>query len=198
MSDSMVPTERRSTVDTGEPNSSRGNVASSVVGSLLLAVGAIIVCLAFADGSGGVSIWLPRSWYTNRPLWYLIAMVSFGGAWTLLHRSSTAEGESVSRPRFTKLVLYTRAGCHLCDEMKATLERYQQYFPAIEEVDIDRDPALVARFTECVPVLEIDGRVRFRGRLNEVLLRRIIDATPSGGRPVPPSEASAFDRDEDV
>jgi hypothetical protein len=30
-----------------------------------------------------------------------------------------------------------------------------------------------------VPVVEIDGRVRFRGRINEVLLRRIIDHADS-------------------
>jgi hypothetical protein len=46
------------------------------------------------------------------------------------------------------------------------------------EVDIDRDPELVARFSTCVPVVELDGKVRFRGRVNEVLLRRLIAATP--------------------
>jgi hypothetical protein len=43
-----------------------------------------------------------------------------------------------------------------------------------EEVDIDLDPELKARFTDCVPVVEIEGKIRFRGRVNEVLLRRLI------------------------
>ncbi len=41
-------------------------------------------------------------------------------------------------------------------------------------VDIDRDPELQKRFTECVPVVQIDGVIRFRGRVNEVLLRRLV------------------------
>ncbi len=41
-------------------------------------------------------------------------------------------------------------------------------------VDIDADPILRDRFDTCVPVVEIDGRVRFRGRVEPRLLRRII------------------------
>jgi hypothetical protein len=48
-------------------------------------------------------------------------------------------------------------------------------------IDIDTDPALRAEFDTCVPVVEIDGRVRFRGRVDEVLLRRLLrgDKLPS-------------------
>ena len=46
-------------------------------------------------------------------------------------------------------------------------------------VDIDADPRLRERYNECVPVVEIDGRERFRGHVNRVLLSRIV------GRPVP-------------
>jgi hypothetical protein len=42
------------------------------------------------------------------------------------------------------------------------------------EIDIDQDPALVDRFDVCVPVVEIDGKVRFRGRVDELLLRRLL------------------------
>lgn len=75
-----------------------------------------------------------------------------------------------SRPAAT---IYTRAGCHLCDDAERLLRRYG-FEPRL--VDIDSDPALVEKFTQCVPVVEIDGRVRFRGRVNEVLLRRLIHA----------------------
>lgn len=69
------------------------------------------------------------------------------------------------------VVLYTRKGCHLCDDAAALLRRH-----GLEprEIDIDGDPALVARFTNCVPVVVIDGTERFRGRVNEVLLRRLL------------------------
>ena len=42
-----------------------------------------------------------------------------------------------------KVVLYTRAGCHLCDDAKAILERHRLLI--VEPVDIDADPELAAR-----------------------------------------------------
>lgn len=67
--------------------------------------------------------------------------------------------------------LYTRKNCHLCDDALAVLARHGLR-PTI--VDIDRRPELLAEFGECVPVVEIDGKVRFRGRVNELLLRRLL------------------------
>jgi glutaredoxin len=69
------------------------------------------------------------------------------------------------------VVLYTRQGCHLCDVAKEILIQHG-LLPV--EVDIDADDALRERFTQCVPVVEIDGRIRFRGRVDEVLLRRLL------------------------
>mgnify|MGYP002626166057 CR=1 FL=1 len=43
-----------------------------------------------------------------------------------------------------------------------------------ESIDVDADPALRERYNECVPVVHIDGRERFRGKINEVLLRRLL------------------------
>jgi glutaredoxin len=68
-------------------------------------------------------------------------------------------------------ILYTRQGCHLCDDACEVLERHGLK-PHV--VDIDADPDLVAKYTDCVPVVFIDGRERFRGRVNEVLLRRLL------------------------
>jgi glutaredoxin len=69
------------------------------------------------------------------------------------------------------VALYTRVGCHLCDDAHALLVRHGL---RPELVDIDTDPALRERFHTCVPVVVIDGKERFRGRVNEVLLRRIL------------------------
>ena len=69
-------------------------------------------------------------------------------------------------------ILYTRQGCHLCDDAHALLVRHG-LTPQL--VDIDDDPALVQRYTDCVPVVVIDGQERFRGRVNEVLLRRLLE-----------------------
>jgi glutaredoxin len=68
-------------------------------------------------------------------------------------------------------VLFTRAGCHLCDDARQVLEKHG-LVPTC--VDIDADVALRERFGTCVPVIEIDGRVRFRGRVEPVLLRRLL------------------------
>jgi glutaredoxin len=69
------------------------------------------------------------------------------------------------------VALYTRTGCHLCDEAHAILVRFGLQ-PVL--VDIDSDPAIRERYNCCVPVVVIDGKERFRGRINEVLLKRIL------------------------
>ena len=58
-----------------------------------------------------------------------------------------------------RITFYTRTGCHLCEEARLVIEQVcaeldEQY----AEVDIDTDPALVARFGEEVPVTFVDGR----------------------------------------
>lgn len=71
-----------------------------------------------------------------------------------------------------QIVLYSRQGCHLCDDAAATLKRHGLEF---EVVDVDADPELRRRYDACVPVVVIDGKERFRGRVDELLLRRLID-----------------------
>ncbi|SMG03086.1 glutaredoxin family protein [Burkholderia singularis] len=61
--------------------------------------------------------------------------------------------------RFT---LYGRGWCHLCDDMRDALagfiaERRDVIDASVDYVDIDADPALVARYDEDVPVLLLDG-----------------------------------------
>ncbi|RKZ40810.1 MAG: glutaredoxin family protein [Candidatus Parabeggiatoa sp. nov. 3] len=52
------------------------------------------------------------------------------------------------------LTLYTRLGCHLCDEMKLQLEPFQRkYGFSLNVVDIDADSYLKLRYGERVPVL---------------------------------------------
>ena len=69
------------------------------------------------------------------------------------------------------VVLYTRRGCHLCDDAHRLLTAHGL---APRLIDVDADTELRARFNECVPVVEIDGKIRFRGRVDEVLLRRLL------------------------
>ena len=75
-------------------------------------------------------------------------------------------------------MLYTRDGCHLCDDVRYLLRAYSLWIPAAIEVDIDDDPELQERFNTCVPVVEFDGKVRFRGRVDVTLLHRLIEGEP--------------------
>ncbi|MCS6851103.1 MAG: glutaredoxin family protein [Gemmataceae bacterium] len=72
------------------------------------------------------------------------------------------------------VVLYTRAGCHLCESALRLLQAEQTRCPfTLEIVDVDSQADLAAEHGESVPVVAIDGRVRFRGQVNPVLLRRV-------------------------
>ena len=71
-----------------------------------------------------------------------------------------------------RLTLYSRAWCHLCDEMRAELEPLARAFGcAVEVVDIDGDPALIALYDELVPVLVCDGVPLCHYRLDADRLR---------------------------
>lgn len=70
-----------------------------------------------------------------------------------------------------RVVLYSRNGCHLCDDAESLLVAHGI---RPEVIDIDTEPKLVEQFTNCVPVVEIDGKIRFRGVVNPVLLRRCL------------------------
>ncbi|MCH7750361.1 MAG: LLM class flavin-dependent oxidoreductase, partial [Acidobacteria bacterium] len=69
----------------------------------------------------------------------------------------------------TQLTLYTRPGCHLCDDLKETLLRVRrrQAFE-FREVDVSRDPALERRYGQDIPVLLMamgDNSLRLAGRI---------------------------------
>jgi glutaredoxin len=75
------------------------------------------------------------------------------------------------------VVMYTRVGCHLCEDAQRLL---LDVGLTPQLVDIDGDPELVERFNECVPVVEVDGKIRFRGRIEPVLLRRLVAGGENG------------------
>jgi hypothetical protein len=52
----------------------------------------------------------------------------------------------------------------------------------LEVVDIDSDAALVSAYGEQVPVVTVNGRVRFRGRVNPSLLERLLRAERRASR----------------
>jgi glutathione S-transferase len=61
----------------------------------------------------------------------------------------------------SRLLLYGRPDCHLCDEARAGLEAMlADGLPfELEEVNIESDEELHARFLERIPVVELDGEI---------------------------------------
>lgn len=79
------------------------------------------------------------------------------------------------------LTLYSRPGCHLCDEMKETIERVGQTIPLnVEVVDVSTDPELEARYGLEIPVLLVDGRKTAKYRVSEKELTRLLTARTGG------------------
>ena len=59
----------------------------------------------------------------------------------------------------TRLTLYGKPGCHLCEEGRAVVDEVRvRHAFELEEVDITRDPALEALYRERIPVVAIDGQ----------------------------------------
>ena len=61
--------------------------------------------------------------------------------------------------RRLSVVLYGRAGCHLCDEAEETLRRIARTIPmTITLIDIDSDDYLQDRYMLEIPVIAVDGK----------------------------------------
>ncbi|MBC7815342.1 MAG: glutaredoxin family protein [Planctomycetaceae bacterium] len=160
-------------------------------GTLLFVTGLAVLALAAWDNSSGLPFPMPSFWHSQRTICLLLALVIAALGLFVLGNGPLAEHEErrraswgPARPgrRFRSLEVYSRDGCHLCEEAIELLQSYSAFLPPVQEVDIDTDPALRSRFDTEVPVVVIDGKVRFKGRVSEVLLRRLIEGTsPSRG-----------------
>ena len=64
------------------------------------------------------------------------------------------------------VTLYTRPGCHLCDEAREAILGLRDVVPPFElgEVNIDEDDGLLARYLERIPVVARGRRGRLRAR----------------------------------
>jgi glutaredoxin len=58
----------------------------------------------------------------------------------------------------TQITIYSRTGCHLCDDAQKILESMQKELNFdIEVIDIDESTELIKLFGDQVPVIHIDG-----------------------------------------
>ncbi|MFQ5694307.1 MAG: glutaredoxin family protein [Nitrospinota bacterium] len=89
-------------------------------------------------------------------------------------------------------MLYSKEDCHLCEIAKADLRPVcERYGVAVREVDITRDPDLLARHGKEVPVGYLNGEKVFKLRVEPRRLRRLLKRAareachPPGGYPSP-------------
>jgi len=73
--------------------------------------------------------------------------------------------------------MYSRPGCHLCDEMAAVVARVTRALDTpvtIAHVDISSDAELESRYGLDVPVLLVNGTKAAKYRVTEADLRRML------------------------
>ena len=75
------------------------------------------------------------------------------------------------------VTVYSRPGCHLCDEAIATLRRLQRELGfGLAERDIDADEALQRAYFERVPVIALDGEELSDFFVDEAALRERLES----------------------
>lgn len=82
-----------------------------------------------------------------------------------------------SDPDPAQVTVYTRENCHLCAEAIDTVERVAASCSRpveVDTVDVDADPDLRERYGERVPYVTVDGRPRFKYRIDADDLREIL------------------------
>jgi glutaredoxin len=91
----------------------------------------------------------------------------------------TEEGRlALASPR--DVTMYMRAGCHLCEQAKAAMAPVLAATGArLQEVDIDDDSILLARYTNDVPVIFIGAQFFCQHRVDAARLRRHLENAKS-------------------
>ena len=74
-----------------------------------------------------------------------------------------------------RVVLYSRAGCHLCDVARETLLTARERLGFdLSEVDIEGDDELELEYGIRVPVVEVDGEEAFEITVDPTELARLV------------------------
>jgi hypothetical protein len=75
----------------------------------------------------------------------------------------THVSESGSEP---KVVLYSKAGCHLCDETRELLDEIAEHVSyELDEIDIRSDLAIFELYRYRIPVVLVNGTIVAEGRI---------------------------------
>jgi glutaredoxin len=83
-------------------------------------------------------------------------------------------------PQAVRVTVFHAQGCHLCERALAQVRALREELGfELDEVAIDGDPQLEARYRELIPVVEIDGEQVFTYYVHEDAFRRRISAAQS-------------------
>ncbi|MBV7338737.1 glutaredoxin family protein [Chloroflexi bacterium TSY] len=77
-----------------------------------------------------------------------------------------------------QLTLYSKPGCHLCDDLKADLAELQSKVGfALIEYNIEENAEMFERFRYLIPVLDIENGPLLYAPINRVELMRVLNTT---------------------
>jgi glutaredoxin len=75
----------------------------------------------------------------------------------------------------TRVTLYSKPGCHLCDDARAVIERVcAEVGTTYDDVDITTSTELMSAYSEQIPVTFVDGRQHDFWRVDEARLRHAL------------------------
>ena len=76
------------------------------------------------------------------------------------------------------ILVYHRQGCHLCEQVAASLFQHQQELGyEIELIDVDNEPELREKYNADVPVVALGDEVIFYHFFDEIALREALQKT---------------------
>ncbi len=74
-----------------------------------------------------------------------------------------------------QVILYSKPGCHLCEDARRVLEQVQKQQPFhLEEVNIQDDPTLLAEYGEQIPVVLLNGTFFCEYEVDGAKLRQLL------------------------
>lgn len=79
------------------------------------------------------------------------------------------------------VIVYSRPGCHLCDDAKAALQSAgcdDQF--TFAEINIESDPELLRKYRYDIPVVTLDGAEIFRHRVDKARFRELVQVKFAG------------------
>ena len=74
-----------------------------------------------------------------------------------------------------QVTLYSKPGCHLCEDARRVLEQLQKQTPfSLEEINIQEDPTLLAEYGEQIPVVLLNGTFFCEYEVDAERLRQLL------------------------